>query len=279
MISSEDDARIESVSIYDRGDLYDNPDILRDELEWAFTGEETRAYRGEFFQPLSEEEMDYWENQSDKWFESTRSTSARNSLHFWIDDWHMEENGMRGTFEGRSLQNYIDVEEGDEIFRILMYNEDDRLSITEVKDRASEIVLEEEYRIGQNVLVDDNTLEVPIDRRLDLSFADTAFSELERNKNRNIQKQERGYEGGGGFGRFELLESVPISMPEDLFGKIKDTSIKGHTYHLNSVAVDPGYEGGVVVEVAIPDTKTPEYPPGWDEQQYLEMELYKATEI
>lgn len=273
MISSKSDAKVESVDIYDR------IDIPVEELNWGFTGEETRAYRGEFFLPLSENEIDYWNNQSERWFESTRSTAARNSLHFWIDDWEMEEDGMRGTFEGRSLQNYIDVEEGDEIFRILMYEENDQLSPQEVNNRADEIIPDGEYRVGENVLINDNTLEIPIDRRLDLSFTDTCFSELEGNKNQNIQKQGRGYEGDGGFGRFELLESVPISMPEDLFGWIKDTSIKGHTYHLNSVAVDPEYEGGVVAEVAIPDTKTPEYPPGWDEQQYLEMELYESTEL
>lgn len=271
MRSTKSDAKVESVEVYDR------IDAPIDELEWAFTGEETRAYRGEFFLPFTDEEMDYWENQSEKWFESTRSIAARNSLHFWIDDWHMEQDGMIGSFEGRSLQNYIDIEEGDEIFRVLAYEEEDQLSASEISQRADDIVQKGGYRVGQNVLVDDNTLEVPIDRRLKLDFEDKDFSELEADRNQSIQKREVGYDGGGDFTRFELLESVPISMPDNLFGKIKDTSIKGHTYHLNSVAVDPEYEDRVVVEVAVPDTKNPEYPPGWDEQQYLEMELYKST--
>lgn len=272
MISTKSDAKVESVDIYDR------IDIPVEELNWSFTGEETRAYRGEFFLPFSEKELNYWKKQSERWFESARSTAARNSLHFWIDDWEMEENGMRGSFEGRSLQNYIDIEEEDEIFRILMYKEDDQLTAPEVNSRIDEITKDGRYRVGENALIDNNTLEIPIDRRLELSFTDNFFDELDGNKNQNIQKHEQKYEGGGDFGKFELLKSAPISMPEDIFGRIKDTSIKGHTYHLNSVAVDPDYEGGVVAEVAIPDTKNPEYPPGWDEQQYLEMELYEATE-
>lgn len=278
MISSKSDAKVESVDTYERGDLYGDQDIPSDELEWAFTGEETKAYRGEFFLPLTEEEIDYWNNDSEKWFESTRSTAARNSLHFWVDDWSMEEDGMGGTFEGRSLQNNIDVEEGDEIFRVLAY-EEDQLSASEVNRRADEVVQRGEYRVGQNELADENTLEIPIDKRLELDFDDTEFEELEEDKNQLIQKGEKGYDGGGEFTSFELLETVPVSMPEDLFGRIKDTSIKGHTYHLNSVAVDPEYEGGVVLEVAMPDTKNPEYPPGWDEQQYVEMELYEVTEL
>lgn len=273
MISSKSDAKIESVEVYDR------VDTPIDELDWAFTGEETRAYRGEFYIPLTDEEKDYWENNSERWFESTRSTAARNSVHFWIDEWNMEEDGMRGTFEGRSLQNNIDVEEGDEIFRVLAYEEDDQLSASEVNRRADEIVQGGEYRVGENALTDENTLQVPVDKRLELDFDDTNFEELEEDKNQSIQRGERGYDGGGEFTSFELLETIPLSMPEDLFGRIKDTSIKGHTYHLNSVAVDPEYEGGVVLEVAIPDTKNPEYPPGWDEQQYVEMELYDATEL
>jgi hypothetical protein len=284
MISSNSDGRVESVNIYNRGDLYENPDSLRDELGWAFTGEETRAYRGEFFLPFTEEEMDYWRNQSEKWFESTRSTAARNSLHFWIDDWEMEEDGIRGSFEGRSLQNYIDLEEGDEIFRILMYEEDDQLSASEVRRRGDEIVQEGEHRVEQNVLVDDNTVEIPVEKRLKLNFADTSFSELEDNRNQHINMEEREFGSEENANKFELLATVPVSMPDDLFGKIKDTSIKGHTYHLSSTIIDPEYHGSIVVEVAAPTkapqvSKQPEYLPGWGEDMYIEMELYENTEL
>lgn len=284
MISSKSDARVESVDIYDDSDLYENPDVLGDELGWAFTGEENRAYRGEFFLPLTDEEMDYWENKSERWFESTRSTAARNSLHFWIDDWHMEEEGMRGTFEGRSLQNHIEVKEGDEIFRILAYEEDDRLSARDVRSRADEIVQEGEYRVGENVLTDDNTLEVAIDRRLALNSADTSFSDLESDRDQYISTDGRDFGNGADADKFELLETVPVSMPDDLFGRIKDTSIKGHSYHLSSTFIDPGYEGTVIVEVAAPTnsplvSKEPEYLPGWGEDMYIEMELYESTEL
>lgn len=284
MISTKSDAIVESVNSYTRDELYNNTETVKDELEWAFTGEEKRAYRGEFSLTFTDEEMDYWENQSEKWFESTRSTAARNSLHFWIDDWHMEEDGMRGSFEGRSLQNHIDVEEGDEIFRVLAYEDDDLLSSSEVSRRAGEIVDEREYRIGKNSIVDDNALEIPIERRLTLSSAEASFSDLESDRNRYIDMDGRDFGNGTDADTFELLETATISMPNDLFGRIKDTSIKGHTYHLSSTFVDPGYTGSVVVEVAAPTnaasvSKEPEYLPGWGEDMYLEMELYEATEI
>lgn len=278
MISSKSDAKVESVDIYDR------IDIPVEELNWGFTGEETRAYRGEFFLPLSENEIDYWNNQSERWFESTRSTAARNSLHFWIDDWEMEEDGMRGTFEGRSLQNYIDVEEGDEIFRILMYEENDQLSPQEVNNRADEIAQEGEYMPGQKVSVDGNTVEIPVEKRLKLNFADTSFSELENNRNQHISMEERKFGSEGNANKFEILATIPVQMPDDLFGRIQDTSIKGHTYHLSSTFIDPGYSGDIVVEVAAPTkasqvSKQPEYLPGWGENMYIEMELYESTEL
>jgi deoxycytidine triphosphate deaminase len=278
MISTESDAKVKSVDIYDRSD------IPVDELNWAFTGEETRAFRGEFRLPFTDKEMNYWVNRSEKFFESTRSTAARNATHFWIDDWENEEDGMRGTFEGRSLQNYVDFEEGNKIFRILMYEEDDQLSAQEVKNRAGEIIEEDEYGVGGNVLIDDNTLEIPIDRRLNLSFAETAFSELEGKKDQYINYEGREFGGENDVEKFEVLETVPISMPDDLFARINDTSIKGHTYHLSSTFIDPGYDDRIVVEVAAPTkapivSKQPEYLPGWGEEIYLEMELYESTEL
>jgi len=184
----------------------------------------------------------------------------------------VDDEGMKESFEGRSFQNPIEFYEGDEIFRILAYAEDDLLNNQELIDRADEIVPEAQYQI------DSSRLKIPIDRRLTLDRVAPDTDLLEDEKDRYIKRGSTGFKGGGNLRSFELFETVPIEMPEDLFGRIKDASIKGHTYHLDSLAIDPGYDNRVVAEVAAPKRKQPEVPPSWQNDLYLEVELYDSTE-
>jgi len=61
MLSSSD-AKVVDV------EMYDIRDMPVEDLEWAFTREEDFAYRGEFELSFSDEFMEYWEGQSDRWF-------------------------------------------------------------------------------------------------------------------------------------------------------------------------------------------------------------------
>lgn len=261
MISTKADARIESLNTY-TGD-----EELEEELDYLFVAEQPQAYKGEFYLPLSQSEKTYWRELEGK-FASVRSTAARNSLDFWIESCQVLEEGVRGEFEGRAWKNSVKLEEGDEIFRILIYGEEDLLPGPEVEARADEILSEYE--------ITSNALKIPLKNRLKLKSAETSLQQLEEDKNRLI---ERAGDEDTSFRSFELLETCPISMPEDIFGRIIGTSIEGHSFHLNSVAVDPSYEGELVAEVAIPSGRQPEEPPGWYETpRYLLMELYESTD-
>lgn len=263
MNSTKSDARVESIEVYVK------EDIPVDDLDWAMVEDIARAYEGEFYLPLTDEEQTYWDEQKDDWFPSTRSTAARNSLDFWIKQPEIEGNGLRGGFEAQCHQNPVELQEGDEVFRILMYQEQDRLNKSEVEQEAEEI-------LGNNYEENPTTpralLKIPIERRLTLQGAETSLEELEQDKNRFID-----YEAGDENNRFQLLETVPVSMPDDIFGNIRSTT-KETAPHLNSTAVDLEYKGRIVVEVIQPLPHI-NYSQQTDEDQYLEMKLYDATEL
>lgn len=263
MISTKSDARVESIEVYGE------EDIPVEELNWAIVEDIARAYEGEFYLPLTDEEQTYWKEQKDDWFPSTRSTAARNSLDFWIKQPEIEGNGLRGGFEAQCHQNPVELQEGDEVLRVLMYQEQDRLNKSEVEQEAEEI-LGNKYE--ENPTTPRGLLKIPIERRLTLQDAETSLEELEQDKNRFIDYEERGYENN----RFQLLETVPVSMPDHIYGNIRSTTIEAAP-HLNSTAVDPEYEDRIVVEVTQPLPNI-DYSQQADEEQYLEMELYEETE-
>ena len=262
MISTKSDARVESIDVYDR------EDIPVDELDWAIVEDIARAYEGEFYLPLTDEEQTYWTEEKDDWFPSTRSTAARNSLDFWIKQPGIDGDGLRGGFEAQCHQNPVELQEGDEVFRILMYQEQDLLNKSEVEQEAEEI-LGNNYE--ENPTTPRGLLKIPIERRLTLQNAETSLEELEQDKDRFIDYEAVGDKNN----RFQLLETVPISMPDDIFGNIRSTT-KKIAPHLNSTAVDPEYEGRIVVEVIQPLPHI-DYSQQTDEDQYLEMKLYQAT--
>lgn len=259
MISSSADAQVESIEEYDRSE------IPVEDLDWAITEDITMAYEGEFYLPLTEEERVYWEEQDD-WFPSTRSTLARNSVDFWVKEPRLTETGIKGGFEAKCLQNKVDIDEGDEVFRILMYDEEDRLNKSEVEERAEDIL---QQNTGYST-TPRGLLRIPIERRLSLQDAETSLEELEEDRNKFIENENSEEDR-----YFQLMETAPVSMPNDVFGKIRDTS-SGVNYHINSVTIDTGYEDRIVVEVVQPSPWTDYTQDG--ETEYLEMELYEETE-
>lgn len=148
-----------------------------------------------------------------------------------------------------------------------MYQEEDRLNKTETERNAEEI-LQQGYE--EDLVTPEGILNIPIEKDLSLHETETSLEELERDKDRFISYESDGREDN----RFQLMETAPVSMPDDVFGKIRDTTQKG-SYHINSVTVDPEYEGGVVLEVIQPFTDR-EYA---KDDEHLEMELYDKTEM
>lgn len=236
-------------------------------------------YNGEYYLPLSEKDLEYISTPKNV-IPSTRSTLARNSIDIDIKGPISFEKDptphIEGKFQGRSFYVPVELSEGDPIFRILFYREGDKLSKSQVEKRSDEI-LDRDYEIDEA-----GVLKIPIEREyyLDLKEGgEISLKDLENDKNRLIKPKGQSDRGEIITGEIGLFGTSPISMPDDLYGIIRDSTLQGHTYHINSRAIDPGYQGEVIAEIRYPKGLQPEDPPGeFDDTIYLEVELYKATE-
>lgn len=256
MISTTEDARVQSIETEEFDDL--------------------KKYEGEFYLPLTEEEFDYFKD-TEKGYISVRSRLARNSVDLDVKNpisikqdptYHLS-----GEFIGESLQNPIEISPGDEIFRVLKYKPEDRLTGEELIHQAGEIV-------ETDPEVKEDTLQIPIENQLKLNKieSDKTVNELLEDKNQDISTIDSNYNSGGILSEFVLFETADVELPDNVFGIVEGTSLEGHTYHLNSRAIDPNYKGGIVTEVCLPEGRQPEDPPNWDEPVLLNLSLYRKTE-
>ncbi len=70
-----------------------------------------------------------------------------------------------------------------------------------------------------------------------------------------------------------LLAAEDIKIPSDAFGLIRGTTWHGGTYHINSVIVDLGWEGSLVLEV-----NARKEPADFGKPKLI-LELYRVTNL
>lgn len=177
---------------------------------------------------------------------SVRSALARNGDDYRVTDMQYDDTAgtLTATLERDSYPGTPDVtvSEGDKILRFTAYDEDDRL-YGEVLDAVAAGAVPG--------TVTEDTVLLPVDTRLHVAAPADSVPVATLLDDRDqyitaggpVDPEEWMYP-------FNLFETQPVAMPDDVYSLIRGTTWDDDARHLNSTVIDPGFSERIVTEIA-----------------------------